>query len=68
MHTTTTISTIDRSSVATLERDDLEVTARMMRARAESLEAQAEQLPTPLAVAYLRRAEELRHEALQLVA
>ena len=61
-------STTNGSSVATLVRDDLEVTVRMMRARAESLAAQAEQLPTPLAVAYLRRAEELRHEALLLVA
>ena len=37
--------------------------ARMLRSRAESLVAQADQLPAPLAVAYRRRALELSREA-----
>jgi hypothetical protein len=62
------MTTASTTTIQTTLATDLEVTVRLLRSRAASLAAQAPQLPSPLAVAYLRRAEELRSEALLLAA
>jgi hypothetical protein len=53
MKTTTVIHDLDASTTA----------ERMCQSRARSLLAQADRLPTPLASAYRRRAQELELEA-----
>ena len=53
MNTTSVIQDLDASTAA----------ERMCQSRARSLLAQADRLPTPLASAYRRRAQELELEA-----